>query len=91
MRRFFVTTLYNKELRNAGLLLSPEKNKRLGGLITYLLLAIYCRKHHQEKVSIKRVRELRIKIQNEARAMEHRFPGYYDLQEHGPAPPYAKT
>lgn len=63
----------------------------LGGLITYLLLAIYCRKHHQEKVSIKRVRELRIKIQNEARAMEHRFPGYYDLQEHGPAPPYAKT
>jgi len=63
----------------------------LGGLITYLLLAIYCRKHHQEKVSIKRVRELRIKIQNEARAMEHRFPGYYDLQEYGPAPPYAKT
>ena len=25
----------------------------LGGLITYLLLAIYCRKHYQEKVSIK--------------------------------------
>jgi len=39
----------------------------LGGLITYLLLAIYCHEHHQEKVSIKRVRELRIKIQNEAR------------------------
>jgi len=39
----------------------------LSGLITYLLLAIYCYNHHKEKVSIKRVRELRIKIQNEAR------------------------
>ena len=39
----------------------------LAGLITYLLLAIYCRKQHNEKVSIKRVRELRIKIQNESR------------------------
>lgn len=37
----------------------------LAGLITYLLLAIYCREQHNEKVSIKRVRELRIKIQNE--------------------------
>lgn len=41
----------------------------IAGLITYLLLAIYCRKHHREKVSIKRVRELRIKIQNEARQL----------------------
>jgi hypothetical protein len=39
----------------------------LTGLITYLLLAIYCREQHNEKVSIRRVRELRIKIQNEAR------------------------
>jgi hypothetical protein len=39
----------------------------LSGLITYLLLAIYCRDQHNEKVSIKRVRELRIKIQNETR------------------------
>ncbi len=39
----------------------------LGGLITYLLLAIYCHEKHQEPVSIKRVRELRIKIQNEIR------------------------
>ncbi len=37
------------------------------GLITYLLLAIYCHDEHKEKVSIKRVRELRIKIQNEYR------------------------
>ena len=39
----------------------------LSGLITYLLLAIYCREQHNEKVSIKRVRALRIKIQNETR------------------------
>lgn len=38
----------------------------LGGLITYLLLAIYCREQHQEPVSIVRVRELRNQIANEA-------------------------
>ena len=38
----------------------------LGGLITYLLLAIYCHEQHNEKVNIKRVRELRIKIRNES-------------------------
>ena len=32
----------------------------LAGLITYLLLAIYCHNHHQEQVSIRRVRQLRI-------------------------------
>jgi hypothetical protein len=37
----------------------------MGGLITYLLLAIYCHEEHQEKVSIQRVRELRIAIHNE--------------------------
>ena len=41
----------------------------LGGLITYLLLAIYCHENYNEKVSIKRVRELRIQIQNEARGV----------------------
>jgi hypothetical protein len=39
----------------------------LGGLITYLLLAIYCHENYNEKVNIKRVRELRIQIQNEIR------------------------
>lgn len=43
----------------------------LGGLITYLLLAIYCRQQHNEPVSISRVRELRNKIANEA-AEDHR-------------------
>jgi hypothetical protein len=42
----------------------------LGGLITYILLAIYCHSEFGEKVSIRRVRELRIKIKNEPRAME---------------------
>jgi hypothetical protein len=41
----------------------------LGGLITYLLLAIYCREQHNEPVSINRVRELRNQIANEARAI----------------------
>jgi len=63
----------------------------LGGLITYLLLAIYCREQHQEKVSIHRVRELRIKIQNEARNLDNHFPGHHDLNEHHPSPVYAKT
>jgi hypothetical protein len=46
----------------------------LGGLITYLLLAIYCHKHFQERVSINRVRELRINIQNEARILDNYPP-----------------
>ena len=36
----------------------------LTGLITYLLLAIYCNEQHGEKVSIKRVRQLHAKINN---------------------------
>ena len=47
----------------------------LAGLITYLLLAIYCPDQHNEKVSIKRVRELRIKIQNEIRISSSRIVG----------------
>ncbi len=39
----------------------------LAGLITYLLLAIYCHQQFNEKVSIRRVRQLRIQIQNELR------------------------
>lgn len=42
----------------------------LAGLITYLLLAIYCHEQYREKVNIKRVRELRIKIQNETRPIK---------------------
>jgi len=46
----------------------------LSGLITYLLLAIYCQEQHGEKVSIKRVRELRYNILNETRAAEVEHP-----------------
>ena len=46
----------------------------LAGLITYLLLAIYCHEQHNEKVSIKRVRELRIKIRNEIANNEYNDP-----------------
>jgi len=38
----------------------------LSGLITYLLLAIYCLEQHGEPVSIRRVRQLRNQIRNEA-------------------------
>lgn len=40
------------------------------GLITYLLLAIYCREEYNEEVSIKRVRELRFQIRNEAASID---------------------
>jgi len=39
----------------------------LAGLITYLLMAIYCRKHYNEPVSAKRLRQIRIAIRNELR------------------------
>jgi hypothetical protein len=50
----------------------------LAGLITYLLLAIYCHTEYAEKVSIRRVRELRIRLKNEA-AMTNETEG--DLGE----------
>lgn len=39
----------------------------LGGLITYMLMAIYCQQNFNEKVSIYRFRQIRIAIQNELR------------------------
>jgi len=64
----------------------------LAGLITYLLLAIHCQENFQEKVSIKRVRELRITIQNELRHTGHEDPA---VSSNDPPtnhhPPYAKT
>lgn len=51
----------------------------LSGLITYLLLAIYCNEQHGERVSIKRVRELRIKIQNETRELDNMHPDPGDI------------
>ncbi len=62
----------------------------LGGLITYLLLAIYCYKNHNEPVSIKRVRELRIQIQNELRD-SHSSSDPSTFKEQEPYRSYAKT
>lgn len=45
----------------------------LSGLITYLLLAIYCREQHGEPVNIKRVRQLRNTILNESRVASQAF------------------
>jgi hypothetical protein len=46
----------------------------LSGLITYLLLAIYCHENHGEPVTIRRVRQLRHQIQNEARQLLNANP-----------------
>lgn len=48
----------------------------LSGLITYMLLAIFCHEKHGEPVSIKRVRELRNVIRNEYRAAAAEPPEY---------------
>jgi len=60
------------------------------GLITYLLLAIYCHEAHKERVSIKRVRELRIQIQNELRESGS-SPDDYFFKEQNHAQLHAKT
>jgi len=63
----------------------------LAGLITYLLLAIYCHKEHNEKVSIKRVRELRIKIQNELRNGSPTLADPKNFKEQGILHSHART
>jgi IS4 transposase len=63
----------------------------LAGLITYLLLAIYCHQQHNEKVSIKRVRELRIKIQNELRNTGSTMVDLKNFKEQGILHSYART
>jgi len=50
----------------------------LGGLITYLLMAIYCREKFNEGVSIQRIRELRITINNELMGMDSSDPSSSD-------------
>lgn len=64
----------------------------LGGLITYLLMTIYCLKEFNEKVSIKRVRQLRTAIQNELRTSSN-HSSYYDrnVKEQNEKLLYAKT
>ncbi len=62
----------------------------MAGLITYLLLAIHCHKNHGEPVRIKRVRELRINIQNELRIEKaSQVPQF--SKEHEQQHQYART
>jgi hypothetical protein len=61
----------------------------LAGLITYLLLAIYCYWEHGETVSIKRVRQLRNKIHNESRTVESQESDMRPQGDNLPAKPYA--
>jgi hypothetical protein len=63
----------------------------LAGLITYLLLTIYCHEQFNEKVSIRRVRQLRIKIQNELRDSEPRDSFDHDFKEQNELYHTAKT
>jgi len=53
----------------------------LSGLITYILLAIHCYNEFGEKVSIKRVRGLQIKIANEIRQLDREPPELYTGNE----------
>lgn len=54
------------------------------GLITHLRLAIYCHEQYQGEVTIRRVRLLRIEIQNELRDSELWNPCAGDFKEqHG--------
>lgn len=63
----------------------------ISGLITYLLLAIYCHEKHGEPVSIKRVRELRIQIQNETRVFDNGLGKTQNFKEPVEYQLYAKT
>jgi hypothetical protein len=63
----------------------------LAGLITYLLLSIYCQKHFNEKVSIARVRQLRNQIKNELRHTWAMAPEPAHAREKSGEGLYAKT
>lgn len=63
----------------------------LAGLITYLLLAIYCHSKFQEKVSIRRVRQLRTQIKNELRCWSSTSENQKFKKEHNLRNVRAKT
>lgn len=63
----------------------------LAGLITYLLLAIYCQNQFGEGVSIKRVRQLRIQIRNELQGIKIADENSQNFKEQRAAPDEAKT
>ena len=59
----------------------------LSGLITYLLLAIYCQEEYGENVTIRRVRELRTRIHNESHQGEP--PDLQNMEDRDALPSYA--
>jgi len=64
----------------------------LAGLITYILLAIYCHDVHQEHVSVKRLREICIKIRNEMSLIDIvSNTGVWLYRPPGTGPSYAIT
>ena len=63
----------------------------IAGLITYLLLAIFCHNNYNEKVSIKRVRELMIKMRNENRNLHLDPLNKNNFKKPIKNYPYAKT
>lgn len=63
----------------------------LAGLITYLLLAIYCHNQYRERVSIKRVRQLRTKIRNELFCLQAARGDSQIFKEQSADPGHAKS
>lgn len=63
----------------------------LAGLITYLLLAIYCHEQHNEKVSIKRVRQLRNAMHNELFGLNETSKYPVPAENQAKKYPYANT
>ena len=64
----------------------------LAGLITYILLVIYCHDEYQEHVSVKRLREICIKIRNEKNLVDIvNNTGVWLYQPPGPRTSYAIT
>jgi hypothetical protein len=63
----------------------------LAGLITYLLPAIYCQKHFNERVSITRVRQLRNQIKNELHHAGFMAPETAHARAKTGENPHAKT
>lgn len=64
----------------------------LAGLITYILLAIYCHDEYQEHVSVVRLREICIKIRNERSLADIvNDTGVWRYHSPGSGPSYATT
>lgn len=64
----------------------------LAGLITYILLAIYCHDEYQEPVSVLRLREICFKIRNEVGLADIvNATGLWLYQPPGSGAPYANS